>query len=289
MFTFIRQITKRERSKSKEREEIYTLGFESMVYDAQIREENVRNIKTLTDEQMESIRNTTSKDPHEYRLFHSIPDAEKTYQEDEESVTLMLLDKTVYMISIPGQGTQNLDFSRLAWITERVQDIRFLTETGMDLGDVMGHQAHVIVKSLDETQQDTVRQSLGLPQDKSRALMRYNPTKKYNGQREEPKKINNISKNRDQKGYTTSSRNGNKKPQYLQACRKCIVSGTKCRCPQCKICQPFKHVAYTAEGCQKAQEKNQKQRLESVKCYNCHNHGHFAKDCPEQEEEDQEN
>ena len=67
------------------------------------------------------------------------------------------------------------------------------------------------------------------------------------------------------------------------------MSGTKCRCPQCKFCQSYKHLAYTLEGCQNATEKYQKQRLDSIKCYNCQKNGHYQKDCPEREEEDQEN
>ena len=175
MFTFIRHISRKERPKSREREKIL-VDFNSIVHDAPIREENIKEITTLTEEEAETMKNTTPVNPHEYRLFHLIQDAEKSYQEDEESVTLMLLDRTIYLVTIPGAETTNLDFSRIRWISGRVKDVRFITEAGLDLGDALGHQAHVLDKSLDEKQQEIVRQSLGIIQEKARNLEKYSPT-----------------------------------------------------------------------------------------------------------------
>ena len=73
------------------------------------------------------MRETTSVNPPEYRVFHLIPDEEKPYQEDEESATLMLLDRTIYLVSFPGAETMNLDFSQVEWIKDRASDITFVS------------------------------------------------------------------------------------------------------------------------------------------------------------------
>ena len=81
MFTF-NQISRKERSKSKERERMKN-DFNSSVNDARIREGNIKMIKNLTEEETERMRETSSVNPPEYRVFHLIPDDEKLYQEDE--------------------------------------------------------------------------------------------------------------------------------------------------------------------------------------------------------------
>ena len=174
MFTFIKQIGRKERSKSQEREKL-TIDFNSIVHDARIREENIREIKTLTEGETEKIRNTTSVNPPEYRVFHLIQDEERSYQEDEESGTLMLLGRTIYLVTFPSAETMNLDFNEIEWIKDRAREIRFISEPGFDLGDILGHQAHVLDKSLDEDQMEKVRQSLGIIPERSIILERYCP------------------------------------------------------------------------------------------------------------------
>ena len=115
------------------------VDFNSIVHDAPIREENIKEVTTLTEKEAEMMKDTAPVNPHEYRLFHLIQDAEKSYQEDEESVTLMLVDRTIYLVKIPGAETTNLDFSRIRWMSGRVKDIRFITEAGFDLGEALGH------------------------------------------------------------------------------------------------------------------------------------------------------
>ena len=189
MFTFIRHISRKERPKSREREKML-VDFNSIVHDAPIREENIKEVTTLTEKEAEMMKDTAPVNPHEYRLFHLIQDAEKSYQEDEEPVTLMLVDRTIYLVRIPGTETTNLDFSRIRWISGRVKDVRFITEAGFDLGDALGHRAHVLDKSLDEKQQEIVRQSLGITQEKSKTLERYGPS--------EPKLTKMVKVNMDQ-------------------------------------------------------------------------------------------
>ena len=76
MFTFIRHISRKERPKSREREKML-VDFNSIVHDAPIREENIKEVTTLTEEEAEMMKNTAPVNPHEYRLFHLIQDAEK--------------------------------------------------------------------------------------------------------------------------------------------------------------------------------------------------------------------
>ena len=68
------------------------MEFNLTVHEAMIREENIKIIRNLTEEETGKIRETTSVNPPEYRVFHHIQDEEKMYQEDEKSATLMLLD-----------------------------------------------------------------------------------------------------------------------------------------------------------------------------------------------------
>ena len=104
-------------------------------------------IKDLTEEETEKMKETSSKNPLEYRLFHLIPDDEKLYQEDKESATLMLLERTIYLVRFPGAETMNLDFNQVEWIKDRATDITFIAESGFDLVTAMGHQAHVLDRS----------------------------------------------------------------------------------------------------------------------------------------------
>ena len=89
--------------------------------------------------------------------------------------TLMLLDRTIYLVTFPSTETINLDFSQIDWIKNRAKDVRFISEPGFDLGVSMGHQAHVLDKSLDENQRETARQSLGIIPEKLTNLERYCP------------------------------------------------------------------------------------------------------------------
>ena len=174
MFTFIKQIGRKERFKSKEREEM-KMEFNSTVHEAMIREENIKIIRNLTEEETGKIRETTSVNPPEYRVFHHIQDEEKMYQEDEKSATLMLLDKTIYLVTFPDVETMNLNFGQIEWIKDKTKDITFISEPGFDLEEVMGHQVHVLDRSLDENQRERVRQSLGITPEGSTNLERYCP------------------------------------------------------------------------------------------------------------------
>ena len=93
-----------------------TVDFNSIVHEARINEDNIQMIRNLTEEKTEKIKETTSINPHEYRVFCQIQDEEKKYQEDDESATLMLLDRTIYLVTFPSTKTINLDFSQIDWI-----------------------------------------------------------------------------------------------------------------------------------------------------------------------------
>ena len=87
----------------------------------------------------------------------------------------MLLERTIYLVRLPGTETMNLDFNQVEWIKDRVTDVTFIAEPGFDLGTAMGHQAHVLDRSLDENQRERVRQSLGITPERSTNLERYCP------------------------------------------------------------------------------------------------------------------
>ena len=87
----------------------------------------------------------------------------------------MLLHKTIYLVTFPGAETMNLNFGQIEWIKDRAKDITFISQPGFDLKEIMGHQAHIIDKSLDEDQREKVRQSLGIIPAGSTNLERYCP------------------------------------------------------------------------------------------------------------------
>ena len=94
------------------------------------------------------------------------------------------------------------------------------------------------------------------------------PLKDRNGQQKKTKEINNISNPRNQR-QRDQTKTINRRTQPLSACPKCIVNGTKCQCPRCQFYNSYKHLAQSAEACQRLMEKNRQQRMESYKCFHC--------------------
>ena len=84
----------------------------------------------------------------------------------------------------------------------------------------------------------------------------------------------------------TFENNSSEEVQPLTPCPKCVAKGTTCQCQRCQFCSSYKHVAKSVEACKKLSEKHKRQKLEVGKCFNCQKRGHFSKNCPDKEDQD---